>query len=683
MRFLLAILPLLSPLAHGQMNKAESTLFVRTVDDHLEAAIEIEIDSGWHLYHKDLGDDPNAVGKPTVVDFLIDGEESDAIQWSEVWFPEPHVGIQKGAGKGGTDAEILEHKGRIYLYAVGRYEESIDLDSLTVEINGLTCVDDGMCIPYGEVLEVDGEGRAKHWKQFPSELLSAEAAVDESYSGHTRGKLFVRHGVDETRAVIELEIDETWHIYHEDKGDGGGFGEETVITLAGENLTWGVLHWPKPYVHTQEGLGPKDPETGDFTDAWILAHEGKVIIKTSAIRPEGANPGDVTLKLVAQACDPMLCVPVELELTSSGKGPDEYFAEPFPPYVDQNSRATAEVEGGEKEGGDLSLWEFLALAFGAGLFTLLMPCTYPMIPITISFFTKQAEARNGNVLPLSLVYGAGITLIFVLIGVVLGPPIVSFASHGITNLIIGVMFVFFAMTLFGIIDLQPPAFLMNAAGKASMKGGYLGVFLMGATLVVTSFTCTAPFVGTLLTAGASAEDADVVRVALGMGVFGLTMAIPFVLLSLLPGKVNQMPKSGMWMKTLKVTLGFVELAAALKFLSNFEIYYHWNIFPKEAFLGLWILIFVIAALYLFGVFEKGKKPSAGRSIAAIFFLALAGYWSAGLFKVVEFDETTTAFLPPYGLEDKAVHYIADDYPGALARAKAENKLLFVNFTGFT
>ena len=686
MRFLLAILPLLSPLAHGQMNKAEATLHVRTVEGHLEAAVEIEIDRGWHLYHKDLGDDPNAIGKPTKVKFLLDGEETDEILWTEVWFPEPHVGVQKGLGEGGGDANILEHKGTIILYAAGSFEEAIELDTLTVEINGLTCVESGMCVPYKEEVEVDGEGSAAIWEAWPSELLEEGAAQSGIVSsGNTTAELFVRHSVGETRAVLVIDVERDWHIYHEDIGDGHGIGRPTSIDFAGNNLTWGGLHWPKPHVLTQEALGPKDPETGEYTDAWILSHEGKIVIRTSALVADGEAPGEVKVTVVGQACETGgMCVDVEYELKSNGEGPDEYFDASFPPYVSKDARAVA-LSFHEAEKEELSLWQFLVFAFGAGLLTLLMPCTYPMIPITISFFTKQAEARDGKVLPLSAAYGAGIVLIFVLIGVIIGPFIIAFAVHWATNLLIGGMFVFFALSLFGFYEIQPPKFMLNAAGKATMRGGYVGVFLMGATLVVTSFTCTAPFVGTLLSVGASTGGTDLVRVALGMGVFGLTMAIPFVLLSLLPGKVKQMPKSGMWMKTLKVTLGFVELAAALKFLSNVDLALGWYIFPKEIFLGLWIVIFLTASIYLMGLFTKTKGITVGRRLVSIMFLALAAYWTAGLFGAVEFDKNTVAFIPPYGFAGETTHdaLVKDDYLAALARAKEEKKLVLVNFTGFT
>ncbi|MFH0943930.1 MAG: protein-disulfide reductase DsbD domain-containing protein, partial [Planctomycetota bacterium] len=272
-------------------------------------------------------------------------------------------------------------------------------------------------------------------------------------------------------------------------------------------------------------------------------------------------PGELSLSgtLTGQACDESTCTNESLPFkavlkvvaATAGAGAEQGAASP--PGVGE----PVENVGGE-DLGTLPISAFLLLAVFWGFITLLMPCTYPMIPITISFFTKQAIAREGRVLPLSLAYGAGIVLVFILIGVALGAPIITFAQHPVTNLAIGSLFLIFALVLFGAIDLQPPRFLMAVAGKASTKSGLTGVFLMGATLVVTSFTCTAPFVGSLLSVGAA--DGDIGRIVLGMGVFGLTMATPFVFLSLLPGRLQQMPRAGEWMHVLKVFLGFVELA---------------------------------------------------------------------------------------------------------------------------
>jgi thiol:disulfide interchange protein DsbD len=313
-----------------------------------------------------------------------------------------------------------------------------------------------------------------------------------------------------------------------------------------------------------------------------------------------------------------------------------------------------------------------------------------MIPITISFFTKQADARGGKVLSLSMLYGAGIVLIFILIGVVIGAAIIPFAQHPITNLVIAGFFILFAFSLCGMVNLSPPSAMMNLAGKASMTGGYLGVFLMGATLVVTSFTCTAPFVGSLLSVGA--KDGDLGRIVIGMGTFGLTMAIPFVLLSLLPGKIAAMPRSGQWMNTLKVTLGFIELAAAFKFLSNADLVWKWDVFSRELFLLAWAVIFVGAAAYLL-FFAGGKraKLSGGRAIAGAALLLLALYSLYGM-SGREMDRIMTAIIPNYsggllmpewwvtGARHKIV---VDDYDAAVQVARAEKKLLLVNFTGHT
>ncbi|HKX46616.1 MAG TPA: cytochrome c biogenesis protein CcdA, partial [Planctomycetota bacterium] len=334
-----------------------------------------------------------------------------------------------------------------------------------------------------------------------------------------------------------------------------------------------------------------------------------------------------------------VCIDYAESVAWAGRGDDALFAAFDAP----------EPDAGGSDLEDLGLGAFLLLAIFWGLFTLLMPCTYPMIPITISFFTKQAEARQAGTWTLSLAYGAGIVGIFVAIGVVVGPVIIAFATHPVTNLVIGALFLFFAFVLFGALTLQPPRFLMDVAGSASRRGGYAGVFLMGATLVVTSFTCTAPFVGGLLTVGASGEGASLGRIALGMAVFGATVALPFVGLSMVPARVKQMPKSGEWMNTLKVTLGFVELAAALKFFSNTDLVWGWGALSRELFLVLWAGIFLAAALYLFGFVRlKGASGEVGpvRMTSAVGFLLFALYCGYGA-QGWQLDPILTAIAPNY------------------------------------
>lgn len=372
-----------------------------------------------------------------------------------------------------------------------------------------------------------------------------------------------------------------------------------------------------------------------------------------------------------------------------------------------------------------SLWLLVLAAISAGLLALLMPCTYPMIPITFSFFTKQAQERGGSTLGLALVYGSGIILIFIAIGVVVGGAIVGFAVHWATNLVVGLLFLLFALSLFGVIALRPPRFLLDAAGKASMKRGYLGVFLMGATLVVTSFTCTVPFVASLL--GASAAG-GLGHVVLGMGVFGATMAIPFVILALIPGKLKDIPSAGEWMHVLKVFLGFVEVAAALKFFSNVDLNLQLGLLPDELFLTMWFGIFLAAACFLFGMIRMegdSGEIGPGRLVGGVAVLMLALYFGYGaLGNPYRNNTVMNGLLPGYGADEflgyasaggggsgngpssdgngnggipangggrrggggssRVAHpLVVDDFEEALARAKEQGRLLLVNFTGFT
>jgi thiol:disulfide interchange protein DsbD len=288
---------------------------------------------------------------------------------------------------------------------------------------------------------------------------------------------------------------------------------------------------------------------------------------------------------------------------------------------------------------------------------------------------------------------------FVLIGVIVGPVIITFATHPITNLVIGLFFLLFALVLFGVMELRPPQFLMSAAGKATTKGGLPGVFMMGATLVVTSFTCTAPVVGALLGGGAG-SGRGLLEIALGMAVFGLTMAIPFVLLALLPGKIQAMPRSGEWMNTLTVCLGFVEVAAALKFLSNSDLIWGWELLSREVFLLLWTAIFAVGAAYLFGWIKLKKDDagvsSPGRLVGGLMFLCFSVFCWFG-FRGNKLGNIMAAIVPPYSSittvasdgapAGRAVAMdghtiVADDYEGARKLAEREGKLLFVNFTGF-
>jgi thiol:disulfide interchange protein len=716
-------------LAPAQDLQASAELFVRpapspAASGEVRAAIRVSIAPGWHLYHFDLGQ-PDAVGKPTKLSFTSGGE------WSEVRFPAPRRIEQPGLGEGGRDTWIWAHEGGIVLYAAGRIPPDAQPAQVALTITGLTCEDQGSCIPYKEQLTSLGAGTDALFADFPSDLHAPQSAgagdapksasegskpvrqqeAPSNSFGSYAGKgddsdakadaaLYVRREGAAIRAAIEIKIRPGWHLYHDTLGPPDAVGQPTRVQLSGAGIEWGPVVFPEPVRIEQPDVG----EGG--RDTWILGHEGRIVLSATG---HAAN-GSVDLAAVRAAIsgltciDDGSCVPYREEIASSGAGSDELFAAASALQPGKSSSTDSakdpsptRADPADSHPARRSLAGFLMLAVFWGLFTLLMPCTYPMIPITISFFTKQATARDGNTLSLSLLYGLGIVAVFILIGVAFGSVIIPFATHPITNLVIGAFFVFFSLVLFGAVDLQPPRMLMDVAGKASMTGGYLGVFLMGVTLVVTSFTCTAPFVGSLLAVGAS--DGNLLRIVLGMGVFGLTMAVPFVLLSMLPKKIQALPRSGEWMHVLKVFLGFVELAAALKFLSNTDLVWGWGVLSRELFLLLWMGIFLVAGLFLFGMIrlkgEKATEIGALRMVGATLVFLFALYCGYGMLGH-SLDTIMTAIVPNYSssltagpspgeaLARATGHeIIKDDYDGALTRAREQGKLLLVNFTGFT
>jgi thiol:disulfide interchange protein DsbD len=411
--------------------------------------------------------------------------------------------------------------------------------------------------------------------------------------------------------------------------------------------------------------------------------------------PLQAGKVDLRVLLNWQACTPMTCDPNEIAYV-----PFSFEVEPAPAGSGEAPRSVIAKtpSGGEAAGagdqpagdkGDLEskgLLELILLAIGGGLFALAMPCTYPLIPITISFFTKQAEQRHGKVTGLALAYGAGIVGIFTLVGVVFGEPVIAFATLWWVNLLFALLFLVFGLSLIGLFEIRLPGFFNDIAAKASGTGGYLSVFAMGATLVITSFTCTAPIIGLVLVW--AAQGGSLFKVGFTMAIFGLTMAIPFVFLSLSPKALQKMPRSGEWMQTLKVTLGIVELGLVLKFLSNIDLAVGTYLIDRELFLGLWALSFLAAGLYLLGVFQLGSKWSIGkgRAAAGVALLAVTAYLGSGL-GGARLGKNLEAFLPI--LPERELEYtdgflavVKEDYEKGVAKARELGAPIFLDFTGF-
>lgn len=488
------------------------------------------------------------------------------------------------------------------------------------------------------------------------ELLEAKARYEPA-------KAKVGQQVD---LIVTVTIKEGWHVYGAKETTG------TPVTFVADE---------QPELEQASEVSVPAGEEHDLfgTKQWWIS--GTFEMRQRFTVTEEAGPGDYLFgsgNVRFMVCNDRTCLDpsevsfdAELEIVDADAATEEA---PLPEIKIITSNTP------DKDAGDIGWGRLLILAFGAGLLALVMPCTYPMIPITFSFFTKQADARGGNVMSLALTYGAGIITIFIAIGVLAAPIIQPFALHWATNLVIGLLFIVFAFALFGLITLEPPRALQDIAGKASTKGGYAGVFLMGLCLVITSFTCTVPFVGTMLALSAAG---GIAKVVVGMATFGLTMAVPFVFLALLPGKVRALPRAGEWMNTLKVTLGFVELAAALKFISNVDVNLLHDDFyiTRPVFLVIWIAIFLATAAYLFGIFSKGATISGMRKVSAGLFLALAGYCGVVMTLPPEkIDFVMSTMLPP---TQTTIHeVVADDIDAAFELARKEEKYLLLNFTGF-
>ena len=290
----------------------------------------------------------------------------------------------------------------------------------------------------------------------------------------------------------------------------------------------------------------------------------------------------------------------------------------------------------EEKQGFSFLISFFLISFGAGLAALLTPCVFPMIPMTVSFFTKSGTTRKKGVFQ-ALLYGLSIVVIYTLVGtlfsVVFGAAFANFLStHWFPNLLFFAVFVLFALSFFGLFEIRMPNGLVNKMDKQSNKGGLLGIFFMAFTLVLVGFSCTGPIVGTILLQAAGGE---MLKPLVGMLGFSLAFALPFTLFAIFPNWLKSLPKSGGWLNTVKVSLGFLELALALKFLSIVDQVYHWDFLSRDLYLILWIVIFSFLGFYLLGKInfpheEKKNSVSIARMISALFVFSFVLYLIPGL-----------------------------------------------------
>lgn len=410
-------------------------------------------------------------------------------------------------------------------------------------------------------------------------------------------------------------------------------------------------------------------------------------------------------------CDEERCLPPEWVEFKMGLDGKEILAEE--PVVASNNGRNLKIAGVDLENptnkceidGAIvkeakSNWNIFLLGFVGGLIALLTPCVFPMIPLTVSFFTKGGSAGASGI-GKSVMYGFFIFLIYILLSLPfhfldsIDPEILNTISTNIyLNVSFFVIFVVFAISFFGYFEITLPAKFTNNVDQKSDVGGILGTFFMALTLALVSFSCTGPILGSLL-AGSLTASGGAMQLTTGMGGFGLALALPFGLFAAFPGWLKNLPKSGGWLNTVKVVLGFVELALAIKFLSNADLVAHWGLLKRELFFALWIVIGAGLFLYLIGFIKfphdsKLVKLSVGRKLFAFAVLAFTLYLIPGLTNTKYANLTLISGFPPpmfysyYEQENNCPLGIQcfKDYEEGMAYAKANNKPVMLDFTGW-
>ncbi|MBO5796183.1 MAG: thioredoxin family protein [Bacteroides sp.] len=517
--------------------------------------------------------------------------------------------------------------------------------------------------------------------------------------------------LSDTEAEISFvgQIERGWHVYSTDLGDGGPISATfNVDKIAGAKA--------------DGALKPVGKEVSAFDKMFSMQvrYFEKRAQFVQKLTLEG-GPYEVTGYLEYGACNDENCLPpTPVEFSFKGEvgavanatsnATEEIATEETPaaevaetpapanesisgdlwtPVIDKlQSFGTTEVPT------DISLWAIFIAGFLGGFVALFTPCVWPIIPMTVSFFLKRNKNDKAKGIRDAWTYGASIVVIYVTLGLAItlifgASALNALSTNAVFNLLFCLMLVVFAASFFGAFEITLPSKWSNAVdSKAEATTGLLSIFLMAFTLALVSFSCTGPIIGFLLVE--LGTSGSILAPTIGMLGFAIALALPFTLFALFPTWLKSMPKSGGWMNVIKVTLGFIELAFALKFLSVADLAYGWRILDRETFLAIWIALFALLALYLLGKIKFPHDDDDTKIGVPRFFLALAslsfaiymvpGLWGAPL-------KAISAFSPPMSTQDfnlytNEVHAQFDDYDLGMAYARQHGKPVMLDFTGY-
>ncbi|HEX2936199.1 MAG TPA: cytochrome c biogenesis protein CcdA [Bacteroidales bacterium] len=533
--------------------------------------------------------------------------------------------------------------------------------------------------------------------------------------------------------VFTAKIENKWHLYSQDIPEGGPIATSFTFTSTPNYALVGKVQ--------EKTKGEVKYDSSFDMNVKMFSREARF---TQTIKANTPPPFSIKGTIEFMSCDDSRCLPPkqidfefkvsETNLAAAETKQIEETKTEIKDTTAQNTEASIKAEETNMQdtassvnkevqadstsdaGADSSLWIFIIVAFGTGLASIFTPCVYPMIPMTVSFFMQGEDKRSSGIMN-GIVFGLSIVFIYTMIGVIVaitqsGANLTSvISSHWIPNLIFALLFLVFAASFFGMFEIVLPGSLANKVDQKAEKGGVMGAFFMALTLVIVSFSCTGPFVGSILikaTQGATIEP------IIGMFAFSVAFAIPFVIFAFSPTLMKKMVKSGSWLNAVKVVFAFILLAFSLKFLSNIDTTHHWGILTREVYLSIWIVIFALLGLYLLGKLKFAHDSEAGhvsvfRLILVIAAFSFSVYLVPGLFgaplsgissllppqsegsvftsssNTLSNDQNALCGTPkyadflhlPYGLKG----YF--DYNEGLACAKEKNKPVFLDIKGHT
>jgi len=452
---------------------------------------------------------------------------------------------------------------------------------------------------------------------------------------------------NEATLIFKATIEKDWHLYDTKLPEGGPI--QTTI------------HYADSSQFEFSGVLGKDPLPTEYFDKTFnlnLAYFSEQVVLTQKIRLKSTEKLEIKGYVEFMSCNDETCTPpteAEFNFNLNSNSNQEKNQEPI-------ALNNAESDSAKNSSGNLMI--FLFFSFLAGLAAILTPCVFPMIPMTVSFFMNSSESKFKSRLN-ALFYGISIIAIYTIIGtlvaVLFGPGIANWLStHWLPNLIFFAVFMIFAFSFFGMFEIVLPSWIVNKSDQQVDKGGLMGSFFMALTLVLVSFSCTGPIVGAILVESAGGQ---ILKPIVGMFGFSLAFAMPFTLFALFPGWLSNLPKSGGWLNSVKVVLGFLELALGLKFLSVADQTYHWGLLDREVYLAIWIVIFTLLGIYLLGKLKFShdsdlKFVSVPRLMLAILTFSFVMYLIPGMFGAPL--KAISGYLPPQSTHDFDLHQIIRD-----------------------